>query len=177
MTMRSPSSGRAARSRVARGPKIDVARQLIAPDRPTPAAARRQSTGAVRVSAARCPPLPRDRVPPRVVYGVRLPRAALGSPRAALGSPRAALRQSCGFWIRASAREFPLARSRPPQASAGMDLRACIDAPLILSPGAAVLVQTGIFDYIADPRSRRGAAATFPASVTSTASCSAIWSD
>ncbi len=32
-----------------------------------------------------------------------------------------------------------------------MDLRACIDAPLILPPGAAELVATGISIYIADP--------------------------
>ena len=32
-----------------------------------------------------------------------------------------------------------------------MDLRACIDAPLILPPGAAELIATGISIYIADP--------------------------
>lgn len=32
-----------------------------------------------------------------------------------------------------------------------MDLRACIDAPLPLQPGAAELVPTGISIYIADP--------------------------
>jgi dUTP pyrophosphatase len=47
-------------------------------------------------------------------------------------------------------REFPLP-AHATAGSAGMDLRACIDAPLILSPGAAVLVQTGISIYIADP--------------------------
>lgn len=35
--------------------------------------------------------------------------------------------------------------------SAGMDLRACVDAPLILAPGAAELIPTGISIYIADP--------------------------
>ncbi len=34
--------------------------------------------------------------------------------------------------------------------SAGMDLRACIDAPLILSGGEHVLIETGIAVYIAD---------------------------
>ena len=34
--------------------------------------------------------------------------------------------------------------------SAGMDLRACIDAPLTLSPGQAELVPTGIAIHIAD---------------------------
>ncbi len=32
-----------------------------------------------------------------------------------------------------------------------MDLRACIDVPLILPPGAAELIATGISIYIADP--------------------------
>ena len=32
-----------------------------------------------------------------------------------------------------------------------MDLRACIDAPLILQPGAAELIPTGVSIYIADP--------------------------
>ncbi len=35
--------------------------------------------------------------------------------------------------------------------SAGMDLRACIDAPLPLQPGSAELVPTGIAIYVADP--------------------------
>ncbi len=32
-----------------------------------------------------------------------------------------------------------------------MDLRACIDAPLLLNPGSAELIPTGISIYIADP--------------------------
>jgi len=32
-----------------------------------------------------------------------------------------------------------------------MDLRACIDAPLLLAPGSAELISTGISIYIADP--------------------------
>jgi len=32
-----------------------------------------------------------------------------------------------------------------------MDLRACIDAPLTLAPGAAELISTGISIYIGDP--------------------------
>ena len=36
--------------------------------------------------------------------------------------------------------------------SAGMDLRACIDAPLSLKPGRAELIPTGIAIHIADPR-------------------------
>jgi dUTP pyrophosphatase len=47
-------------------------------------------------------------------------------------------------------REFPLPQHAT-SGSAGMDLRACIDAPLILPPGAAELVATGISIYIADP--------------------------
>jgi dUTP pyrophosphatase len=35
--------------------------------------------------------------------------------------------------------------------SAGMDLRACIDAPIALRPGAAELIPTGIAIHIADP--------------------------
>lgn len=35
--------------------------------------------------------------------------------------------------------------------SAGMDLRACIDAPLLLQPGSAELIPTGIAVYVADP--------------------------
>jgi dUTP pyrophosphatase len=35
--------------------------------------------------------------------------------------------------------------------SAGMDLRACIDAPLTLMPGRVELVSTGIAIHIADP--------------------------
>ena len=35
--------------------------------------------------------------------------------------------------------------------SAGMDLRACIDAPLALPPGRAELIPTGIAIHIADP--------------------------
>ena len=36
-------------------------------------------------------------------------------------------------------------------ASAGCDLRACIDAPLVLAPGQAELIPTGLAIYIADP--------------------------
>jgi dUTP pyrophosphatase len=35
--------------------------------------------------------------------------------------------------------------------SAGLDLRACIDAPLSLAPGAAELIPTGIAIHLADP--------------------------
>jgi dUTP pyrophosphatase len=35
--------------------------------------------------------------------------------------------------------------------SAGMDLRACLDQPLVLNPGAAELIPTGIAIYIEDP--------------------------
>ncbi|TAG66121.1 MAG: dUTP diphosphatase [Burkholderiales bacterium] len=37
------------------------------------------------------------------------------------------------------------------QGSAGLDLRACIDAPLALAPGETTLVPTGIAIHIADP--------------------------
>jgi len=35
--------------------------------------------------------------------------------------------------------------------SAGLDLRACIDAPLIIEPGQTVLVPTGLAIHIGDP--------------------------
>ena len=35
--------------------------------------------------------------------------------------------------------------------SAGLDLRACIDAPLVLEPGQTVLVPTGLAIHIGDP--------------------------
>jgi dUTP pyrophosphatase len=35
--------------------------------------------------------------------------------------------------------------------SAGLDLRACIDAPLTLEPGQTVLVPTGLAIHLADP--------------------------
>ena len=37
------------------------------------------------------------------------------------------------------------------QGSAGLDLRACLDAPLALAPGRAELVPTGIAIHLADP--------------------------
>ncbi len=48
-------------------------------------------------------------------------------------------------------REFPLPQHAT-AGSAGMDLRACIDAPLTLQPGAAELIPTGVSIYIADPQ-------------------------
>ena len=35
--------------------------------------------------------------------------------------------------------------------SAGLDLRACLDAPLVLAPGQAELIPTGLAIHIADP--------------------------
>jgi dUTP pyrophosphatase len=35
--------------------------------------------------------------------------------------------------------------------SAGLDLRACVDAPLLLEPGQSVLIPTGLAIHIADP--------------------------
>lgn len=35
--------------------------------------------------------------------------------------------------------------------SAGLDLRACLDAPLVLEPGATVLIPTGLSIHIGDP--------------------------
>jgi deoxyuridine 5'-triphosphate nucleotidohydrolase len=47
-------------------------------------------------------------------------------------------------------KEFPLPQHAT-AGSAGMDLRACIQAPLVLAPGAAELIPTGISIYIEDP--------------------------
>ena len=47
-------------------------------------------------------------------------------------------------------REWPLP-AYATGGSAGMDLRACIDAPLLLQPGSAELIPTGIAIYVADP--------------------------
>ena len=47
-------------------------------------------------------------------------------------------------------KEFPLPAHSTP-GSAGMDLRACLDAPLLLQPGAAELIPTGIAIYIENP--------------------------
>ncbi|TWI64536.1 dUTP pyrophosphatase [Pseudoduganella lurida] len=37
------------------------------------------------------------------------------------------------------------------EGSAGLDLRACIDAPLTIAPGQTVLVPTGLAIHLADP--------------------------
>jgi dUTP pyrophosphatase len=37
------------------------------------------------------------------------------------------------------------------QGSAGLDLRACLDSPLTLTPGTTELIRTGIAIHIADP--------------------------
>src|ERR1700677_3054857 len=47
-------------------------------------------------------------------------------------------------------REFPLPHHAT-AGSAGMDLRACIAAPLVLPPGGAELIPTGISIYVEDP--------------------------
>lgn len=47
-------------------------------------------------------------------------------------------------------REIPIP-SYATDGSAGLDLRACIDEPLTVSPGQSVLIQTGLSVYIEDP--------------------------
>jgi dUTP pyrophosphatase len=47
-------------------------------------------------------------------------------------------------------KEFPLPQHAT-AGSAGMDLRACLDGPLTLAPGAAELIPTGISIYIGEP--------------------------
>lgn len=46
--------------------------------------------------------------------------------------------------------EFPLPTHATP-GSAGMDLRACVHAPLLLPPGKAELIPTGLSIYVEDP--------------------------
>jgi dUTP pyrophosphatase len=47
-------------------------------------------------------------------------------------------------------REFPLPQYAT-AGSAGLDLRACIDAPLQLAPGSAELIPTGMAIHLSDP--------------------------
>ena len=47
-------------------------------------------------------------------------------------------------------REFPLP-AYATEGSAGLDLRACLDAPLLLAPGRAELLPTGIAIHLDDP--------------------------
>lgn len=47
-------------------------------------------------------------------------------------------------------REFPLPQHAT-DGAAGLDLRACLDAPLTLSPGQTELIRTGFAMHIADP--------------------------
>ena len=46
--------------------------------------------------------------------------------------------------------EYPLP-AYATDGSAGMDLRACLDAPIVLEPGQTVLIHTGLALYIGDP--------------------------
>jgi dUTP pyrophosphatase len=46
--------------------------------------------------------------------------------------------------------EFPLP-AYATEGSAGLDLRACLDAPLLLAPGKAELIPTGLAIHLADP--------------------------
>lgn len=46
--------------------------------------------------------------------------------------------------------EFPLP-TYATEGSAGLDLRACLDAPLVLAPGQTQLIRTGLAIHIADP--------------------------
>lgn len=46
--------------------------------------------------------------------------------------------------------EFPLPVYAT-EGSAGLDLRACLDAPLVLAPGETHLIRTGLAIHIADP--------------------------
>jgi dUTP pyrophosphatase len=57
--------------------------------------------------------------------------------------------------------------------SAGLDLRACLDAALTLMPGQTHLIPTGLSIHIGDPGL---AAMLLPRSPGPAASCSATWS-
>ena len=46
--------------------------------------------------------------------------------------------------------EFPLPRYET-EGAAGLDLRACVDAPTVIAPGGTLLVSSGIAIHIADP--------------------------
>jgi dUTP pyrophosphatase len=46
--------------------------------------------------------------------------------------------------------EFPLP-AYATEGSAGLDLRACVEAPLLLAPGKAELIPTGLAIHLADP--------------------------
>lgn len=48
-------------------------------------------------------------------------------------------------------KDFPLP-AHATLGSAGIDLRACLDAPVLLEPGATQLIPTGIAIHIEDPR-------------------------
>ena len=47
-------------------------------------------------------------------------------------------------------KEYPLPHYATP-GSAGLDLRACLDAALVLAPGQTTLIPTGISIHVADP--------------------------
>jgi dUTP pyrophosphatase len=47
-------------------------------------------------------------------------------------------------------RDFPLPK-RATEGSAGLDLRACLEQPLELAPGATALIPTGLAIHLADP--------------------------
>ena len=49
--------------------------------------------------------------------------------------------------------DAPAAYATP--GSAGLDLRACLDAPLVLEPGQTQLIPTGLAIHIGDPAWRR----------------------
>ncbi len=118
---------------VARGPKIDVARQLIAliADRlPPPDGSPRRGARKRRTIAA----LPRDRC-------ALAPRAAIAAMtrtvKLRILDPRIGRNFRC--------------RSTPPAAPPGWTCGPASTLPLSLAPGAAELIPTGISIYIGDP--------------------------
>ncbi|HTT03021.1 MAG TPA: dUTP diphosphatase [Steroidobacteraceae bacterium] len=78
-----------------------------------------------------------------------MPEALLDS---AAGSTRAAARRALKVRILDArvGRELPLP-AYATAGSAGLDLRACLDAPLTLQPGRAELIPTGLAIHLDDP--------------------------
>src|SRR5205814_2029436 len=120
---------------------------------------RRQSrAGCVRSRRQRGHPARRRRSPPAAAHEQARARAA--ADRGARATAAAARRGSESAMTARTARialKILDERIRPhlpayaTAGSAGMDLRACLDAPLTLAPGQVELVPTGVAIHVADP--------------------------
>ncbi len=119
------------RADIGRGPKLEVARELIA------------------LIAQRLPP---PEAGPRRTARTRRPRRCPGITRAAGACAADALKRRIKVRILDPriGTEFPLPQHAS-LGSAGMDLRACLAAPLLLGPGRSELIPTGISVFVEDP--------------------------